>query len=147
MERAADVGLTREQERSLADALVMTWEQVRALREAGMDVQSHTSTHRVLQTLAPRQLLAELSESRATLEAVLGEPVRAIAYPVGKSLRAVPDIARAVREAGYELGFSNGTGVNWIHAFDALDAKRLSMDRSMPDAFFRAVLAFPFLAY
>jgi peptidoglycan/xylan/chitin deacetylase (PgdA/CDA1 family) len=147
LERAAGVELPSDEERRLADAMVMTWEHVAALHRAGMDVQSHTHTHRVLQTLGAEEIDRELRHSRAALESVLGVPVRAVSYPVGRSLRGSPEIARAVRAAGYELGFSNGTGVNRIRSFDPLDAKRLSMDRSMPDSFFRAMLALPWLAH
>jgi peptidoglycan/xylan/chitin deacetylase (PgdA/CDA1 family) len=125
----------------------MTWDQVKALRTAGMDVQSHTSTHRVLQTVPEEELLSELGSAREVLEGVLGEPVRAISYPVGKPLRYTPHIRNAVRAAGYELGFSNGTGVNHRWDFDPLDARRISLDVSLSDAFFRAMMALPYLAY
>ena len=78
-----------------------------------MDVQSHTRTHRVLQTLGRRGARERAARARgAMLEDVLGEPVSAISYPVGRPLRADAAHAAAVRDAGYELGFSNGTGVN-----------------------------------
>lgn len=147
LERAAGVVLPADEERRMADALVMTWEHVLALHRAGMGVESHTHSHRVLQTLGAGEVDRELRQSRCALERVLGVPVRAVSYPVGRSLRQSPDITRAVRAAGYELGFSNGTGVNRIRSFDPYDAKRLSMDRSMPDPFFRAMLALPWLAH
>lgn len=146
IERAAGVVLPRDEERQLADALVMTWEHVAALHGAGMDVQSHTHTHRVLQTLKAEEVDRELRRSRAALESVLGVAVRAVSYPVGRSVRDSPEIGRALRAAGYELGFSNGTGVNRILSLDPFDARRLSMDRSMPDPTFRAMLAIPWLA-
>ncbi|HXX68223.1 MAG TPA: polysaccharide deacetylase family protein [Polyangiaceae bacterium] len=147
VERAADVCLSSDEERGLADALIMTWDHVAALRAAGMDVQSHTHTHRVLQTLGPGELDRELRVSRALLERVLGAPVRAVSYPVGRSVRTSPEIVLAVQAAGYELGFSNGTGVNGIRSFDPFDVRRVAMDRSMPDSLFRATLAFPWLAH
>jgi len=147
LQRAAGVGIDPGEARWLADATVMTWDHVRALRAAGMDVQSHTRTHRVLQTLDPATLADELYGSRRTLEDVLGEPVRAISYPVGKSLREAHDVRAAVRAAGYELGFSNGTGIDSVRRLDPLDVKRLSMDVSLGEPFFRAVLALPWLAY
>ncbi len=147
VERAAGVALGVEEERLLVAETVMTWEHVVALRRAGMDVHSHTQTHRVLQTLDGSQLASELRGSREALEKVLGEPVRAISYPVGNSVRAAPSIRRAVREAGYDLGFSNGTGVNLVRALDALDVRRLSMDLALGDRFFRANLALPWLGY
>lgn len=147
VETASGVHLTEAVERQLADELVMTWAQVVALRRAGMDVQSHTCSHRVLQTLGPVELAHELRDSRKKLEDVLGEPVRAISYPVGKSLDAVPHVKRAVRDAGYELGFSNANGVNRVRAFDPLDARRISLDVAMSEPMFKAMLAIPWLAY
>ena len=143
---ACGVSLSDEEERRLADSILMTWDHVKALRAAGMDVQSHTSTHRVLQTLRDDQLAEELGGSREVLEGVLGEKVRAISYPVGKPLRFTPGIRNAVRKAGYELGFSNGTGVNHRWDFDPLDAKRISLDAELSDAMFHAMCALPYLA-
>jgi len=147
LETAAGVTVSRDEERRLADETVMTWEHVRALRRAGMDVQSHTHTHRVLQTLEAREVEAELRTSRAVLEEALGEPVRAVSYPVGRPLGAAPEVRRAVRDAGYELGFSNGTGVNRARTLDPLDVKRVSLDADIEDALFRAMLALPRLAH
>lgn len=144
---ACDVPLPRDEERALANRMLMTWDHVKAIRAAGMDVQSHTSTHRVLQTLGDEELASELSTSREVLEGVLGEKVRAISYPVGKPLRYTPGIRNAVRKAGYELGFSNATGVNHRWDFDPLDAKRISLDSDVPDALFHAMMALPYLAY
>jgi peptidoglycan/xylan/chitin deacetylase (PgdA/CDA1 family) len=147
LERAADFAISAEEERRLADETIMTWEHVVALRRAGMDVQSHTRTHRVLQTLGPAELDDELEGSRRTLERVLGERVRAISYPVGKPLRSLPAIREAVRKAGYELGFSNGTGVSAAARLDPLDVKRISLDVDLSEPFFRAMVALPWLAY
>jgi peptidoglycan/xylan/chitin deacetylase (PgdA/CDA1 family) len=140
------VSFAAAEERRLADETVLGWEQVVALRRAGMGVQSHTRTHRVLHTLEPAEVAEELRGSRARLEEVLAEPVRAISYPVGGPVGRYPEVRRAVRDAGYELGFSNGTGVNKL-ALDALDVKRISLDAKLSDAFFRTMLALPWLAY
>ena len=136
---------TRAAERAMADDLVMSWDHVRALDRAGMDVASHTATHRVLGTVADGELVGELRESRERLEAELGKPVFALAYPVGKSL----DKRRrhAVREAGFELGFSNKSGVNHRWSIDPLDVKRIALDPESGEGFFRAMLAVPYLAY
>jgi peptidoglycan/xylan/chitin deacetylase (PgdA/CDA1 family) len=147
LQRAAGFALGASEERRMADETVMTWDHVSALRRAGMGVQSHTRTHRVLQTLHPAQLADELDGSRRALENVLGERVRAISYPVGRPLRGVPNVREAVRSAGYELGFSNGTGVNSAVRLDPLDLRRLSLDGSLDDSFFRTMLALPWLAY
>jgi peptidoglycan/xylan/chitin deacetylase (PgdA/CDA1 family) len=145
--RAAGVETAGAEDRRLADETVMTWEHVTALRRAGMSVQSHTRTHRVLQTLSPGDLRDELCGSRETLERILDAPVCAVAYPVGKSVVAWDPVRRAVADAGYELGFSNATGVTRRSAFDPYDIRRISMDAHLSGAFFRAMLALPWLAY
>src|SRR5262249_6892257 len=48
---ALGVEWNRQIETRYADELIMTWDQVRALVRAGMDVESHGRRHRVLQTL------------------------------------------------------------------------------------------------
>ena len=145
---ASGVAWNPEIERGFADALLMRWEHVHALRAAGMDVQSHTRTHRILQTLPAAQLAAELRESRAELEAELREPIRAVAYPVGYSIAAEPRIRAAVRDAGYSLGFSNGSGINLLSGgADPLDLHRIAVESSVPSSYFRAAVTFPLFAH
>jgi peptidoglycan/xylan/chitin deacetylase (PgdA/CDA1 family) len=140
-------------EAELAAPLIMGWADVRALAAAGMDVESHTRWHRVLETLAPDELREELLGSRLDLEAQLGHPVRAIAYPVGR--RPPAWIRRAVADAGYRVGFTNASGVNhrwpaglpWARPIDPFDLHRLATERTCSDALFLAQIAVPPLAY
>lgn len=144
LEQATKVGWTLEDERRFADQLILSWDQVRALRRAGMDVASHTRTHRVLHTLSPAHLEEELSGSRKELEHLLKEPVRTISYPVGKTIADRPTIRAAVKAAGYELGFSNASGVNnFWQRVDPLDLRRISLDLDLGDALFRGIVALP----
>lgn len=147
---AAECGVawTREVERDIADKVIMTWDEVRALRAAGMDVQSHTRSHRVLQTLAASDLAHELTGSREILEARLEEPIRAIAYPVGRAIAEIPAIRKALVEAGYEVGFSNASGVTYRPgSADRYDVRRLAVDPELSMELFEASLAVPPLAY
>lgn len=153
---ALGVEWNREIEAEYANGLMMTWDQIRALARAGMDVESHSRTHRVLQTLDAAGLHSELTGSREDLEAQLGRPVRAIAYPVGRRLgRGAQPVRDAVRAAGYQIGLSNASGVNriWPAALrgvapvDRLDVRRLSLDRSISDAMYLTQIALPRLAY
>ena len=57
----ADAPWDAATERRLADRLIMTWDDVRTLRKSGMDVGSHTRTHRVLQTPNQRRAESELA--------------------------------------------------------------------------------------
>jgi peptidoglycan/xylan/chitin deacetylase (PgdA/CDA1 family) len=142
---AADVRWSRELERSLAGELVLDWDRLRAMRRAGQEIESHTRTHRVLQTVPEAQLRDELAGSRADLERELGVPARVIAYPVGLPVPA--NVRTAVRDAGYELGFLNTGGVSPTAAgFDPLAIRRIAMERPLASARFRAMLAIPPLA-
>jgi peptidoglycan/xylan/chitin deacetylase (PgdA/CDA1 family) len=144
---ACDVSVGPDEERRMADALLMTWDDLRAVRDAGMSVQSHSRSHRTLQTVPLPRLREELGGSREVLERELRDRVRAIAYPVGKRLGRAPEIRAAVSAAGYELGFTNATGVNNVWTFDPLDARRLSLEVDLPEAHFLAMLTIPGLAY
>jgi peptidoglycan/xylan/chitin deacetylase (PgdA/CDA1 family) len=142
-------------EAEYANGLMMTWDQIRALSRAGMDVESHSRSHRVLQTLDDENLRSELTGSREDLEAQLGRPVRAIAYPVGRRIQREVKIRRALDEAGYRIGLSNMSGVNrmWpvsmraVRHMDPFDMRRLATDRGMSDAMYFAQVAVPQLAY
>jgi peptidoglycan/xylan/chitin deacetylase (PgdA/CDA1 family) len=138
-----------------ADDLIMSWDQIRALARAGMDVESHGRRHRVLQTLDDGALADELAGARLDLEAQLGRPVRAVAYPVGRRINSEQRIRSALTAAGYQIGMSNCSGVNrwWPPALrrvapvDRFDLRRLATDRGMSDAMFLTQVAVPRLAY
>ena len=93
-------------DRHIADETVMTWDDVRELHRAGMAIGSHTRTHRILYTLESDLLDDELAGSRRDIEQAIGIPPAAIAYPAGRSLRALPMVTAAVRRAGYAAAFS-----------------------------------------
>jgi len=152
---ALGVPWTPDIEAQYAAGLIMTWDQIRALGRAGMDVESHGNRHRVLQTLDEGGLRDELSGSRALLESRLGRPIRAIAYPVGRAVTTDPTIRTALRDAGYRIGFSNKSGANrmWPPALrgvvplDPFDIRRVATERSMSDAMFLTQVAVPQFAY
>jgi len=155
LNRALGVDWNRELEATHADNIVMTWDQVRALARAGMDVESHTRRHRVLQTLDDEALRDELAGSRADLEAQLGRPVRAVAYPVGRRIAYQQRIRDAIAAAGYRIGLSNASGATriWpgrlrgVWPADPFDVRRVSTDRVMSDAMWFTQVAVPSLAY
>ena len=148
LESLTGTSLSRDQERALADALVMDWDQVRALKAAGMDVQSHTHSHRILQTLSDEQVREDLCTSRTLLEGQLNAPVFAVAYPAGKPIAAHPGLRRAVRRAGMRLGLTTAPGSMRLEkSIDWLGIPRVTVERDMPEPFFRGCLAFPQLAY
>jgi peptidoglycan/xylan/chitin deacetylase (PgdA/CDA1 family) len=146
---------SRDIEAKQSDDVVMTWDHLRSLARAGMDVESHTRRHRVLQTLDDDQLRDELAGSRHDLETQLGRPVRAIAYPVGRRISQLAKIRKAVADAGYRLGLTNASGATRIWPLplqsmlpaDPFDVRRFATDRDMSDAMYFTQVAVPRLAY
>jgi peptidoglycan/xylan/chitin deacetylase (PgdA/CDA1 family) len=135
-------------EADFASSLIMSWDQVRALRDAGMDVQSHTRTHRILHTLSPEDLESELAGSRDDLEEALDRPVSAVAYPVGRAITTNARLCAAVAAAGYDIGFSSATGTNLLaEGIHPYDVRRLAVAGEASDAYFRATMAFPSFAH
>jgi peptidoglycan/xylan/chitin deacetylase (PgdA/CDA1 family) len=148
LEAAAGAPLGRVEERELADQLLMSWDHVRNLKAAGMDVQSHTHTHRVLQTIPDEEVTADLRTSRSILESQIEAPVYALAYPAGKPIEAHPGLRRAVRRAGIRLGLTTRPGsIRLERSLDWLGIPRVTVERNMTEPFFRSCLAFPQMAY
>jgi len=76
----------------------MSWEQLRALSEAGMEIGSHSMTHRPPSTLTATELDSEMIDSKRLLEDHLGHPVVTASSPTGfYNAGIVP----AARSAGY----------------------------------------------
>ncbi|MFN2540512.1 MAG: polysaccharide deacetylase family protein [Mycobacteriales bacterium] len=67
----------------------------------GVEVGSHSVQHVHLDVLGPAELRAQLRDSRAALEDLVGQEVRGIAYPHGSHDRRV---LRAAEQAGYRSG-------------------------------------------
>lgn len=144
--KAGGIPWTEDESRHHGDRALMTWDDVRTMRAAGMGIGSHTAGHRVLETLPPAELAKELRSSRETLEEQLGEPVTTIAYPVGRSIAKFPAVRKALAEAGYELGFTSRPGVNRLPPHDdPFDVKRVTVDRDRPPAWTRLRFAIPSL--
>ena len=81
----------------------LTWDGVRALDQAGMEIGSHTATHPRLADLPDGKVLEELTASKEKLEAELHKPVDLLAYPYN-SVRA--NVRDAAQTAGYGIAVS-----------------------------------------
>ena len=131
-------------ERGIAEELILDWDGVRALVEAGMEVQSHGHSHALFPILSPEQVLHEASKSRQVLEARTGQSQVAIAYPAGAGLAPGQPSYDAVAEAGYKLGFCLGSqSCRLGQISDWLGLMRLTSHPELTEARFRGFLAFP----
>jgi peptidoglycan/xylan/chitin deacetylase (PgdA/CDA1 family) len=93
----------------------LTWADLEAMRDAGVDIESHSFTHPLLthpgHAMGPSEytdwLRYELKTSRELLEQRLERPVTALAYPYGGYDEAV---VRAAAEASYRAAFTCNDG-------------------------------------
>jgi peptidoglycan/xylan/chitin deacetylase (PgdA/CDA1 family) len=123
---------------AIGKGATMDWRQIRALHAAGMEIGSHTLTHRPPSTLNDDELRYELRESRRVLEDGLGAPVTSISSPTGffnPRMRAI------AREAGYQslsfgqIGLAADQG-------DAFSLQRVAVKYATPHTEFEALLRF-----
>lgn len=104
----------------------VTWPQLVAMREAGMEIGSHTLTHPCPSTLDDRELRYELVESKSVLEQGLAAPVEFVASPTGYDH---PRFGPLAREAGYRAALQGVIGRNTPKT-DRYALKRFVLKRS-----------------
>lgn len=112
----------------------LSWDGVRALAAAGMEIGSHTQTHARLSELNEEQVQDELVQSKRTLEEQLHAPVDLLAYPYNSVRRRVRAAAEA---AGYRIAVSGA-----VHGgSDALDLLRVSITGFTTPEQFRSIVS------
>lgn len=111
----------------------LVWPEVRALRDAGMEIGSHSVRHPRLTALAHPQLRDEVFTSKQLLESGLGQPVEFFAYPYTARGKSTRDMVKA---AGYRGAVSGLRG-----SLDARDLQRLVMHRGMSQDDLRGLLS------
>lgn len=72
-----------------------SWSQLREMVEGGLDIGSHSITHRNLLRLSPEDAHREIADSKHMLEDKLGAAVESFCYPQAKWNRALEDVVRA----------------------------------------------------
>lgn len=86
----------------------ISWEMAEEMGASGVDIQSHTKTHRPCVGLSVEELARELSGSKAIIEKRLGRACDHLCWPKGKFDHAAIDAAKA---AGYKALFTTRHGV------------------------------------
>ncbi|MCD9143497.1 polysaccharide deacetylase family protein [Streptomyces albireticuli] len=88
--------------------LMLSWDQVRELAAAGVEIGGHSHSHPQLDQLTDAQLWFEVARCREILAEELGEPPVSFAYPYGYSDRRVRDTVRA---AGFTISLAVGNAL------------------------------------
>jgi peptidoglycan/xylan/chitin deacetylase (PgdA/CDA1 family) len=89
---------------------VSTWEMLAEAAAAGVEIGSHTLSHRRLADLSAADIRTEVFDSRAEIERRIGKPCISFAWPFGRAGSITRDGLRICREAGYEFIFSSMRG-------------------------------------
>jgi peptidoglycan/xylan/chitin deacetylase (PgdA/CDA1 family) len=91
--------------------LMMTSQQVKEMREAGMQIGAHTVSHPILASVALAEARREMHESKVFLEDLLGERVSLFAYPNGKpGVDYLSEHVALARELGFDAAVSTSKG-------------------------------------
>jgi len=113
--------------------LMMTSAQVKAMRNAGMQIGAHTVSHPILARLGDEEARHEIQHSKLVLENLLGERVGLFAYPNGKPGEDYnAQTVELVRGLGFDAAVSthwgasrNGDDMFQIRRFTPWDRSRL----------------------
>lgn len=96
----------------LPSDLMLTSEQVKMMRRAGMSIGAHTVTHPIIGRLGPDEVRAEIVGSKEFLESLLQERVGLFAYPNGQpTLDYRREDAEAIRSLGFDAAVTTASGV------------------------------------
>jgi peptidoglycan/xylan/chitin deacetylase (PgdA/CDA1 family) len=128
-------------EAELGRGRFLTWDDARALVDAGMSIGSHARSHRSLASLSEGEQICELAESKRTLEAELGRTVEALAYPYGWPGTFDSTTERLALEAGYKVAFTSMAGVNHALTTTPMAVRRLGVGSADSTVLLRARLA------
>lgn len=92
--------------------LMMSHDEVRGLRAAGMEVGAHTRSHPILSGLTDEQAQTEIWGGKADLEAILGQTVEVFAYPNGNPERDLTSRdVMLIEAAGFRAAATTAWGV------------------------------------
>lgn len=84
-----------------AEYAPMSWSQLAAAEDAGIEIGGHTMTHAFLPALDDSALRYELVDAKRLMERHLRDPVTTFAYPNGMHYDVNPSVAQAVEAAGF----------------------------------------------
>lgn len=84
----------------------LTADDILALHRSGFEIGAHTVNHVDLGKVGLEVAHTEITESRKSLEEILGHPVNYVSFPYGKKSNIRTEVTELVRETGYEAMFS-----------------------------------------
>lgn len=86
----------------------MTAPEIKTISAAGIEIGSHTLSHPNLTKISANKVATELTESKASLESLLGRKVISFCYPTGKYNLEIENI---VQSNGYEYAVTTNNSL------------------------------------
>ncbi len=86
--------------------LHLNWDQVRKMRDLGIEFGAHTASHPILTKVPLSQVEHELVSSKNQLQEELKKEVFSFAYPNGGRLDISPAVVELVKKTGFKLAFT-----------------------------------------
>jgi peptidoglycan/xylan/chitin deacetylase (PgdA/CDA1 family) len=125
------------------ERLFVNWTELKEMAAAGMDIGSHTHTHRLLAHLSPAEQRQELGRSKEILEGRLGAPVSSVAYPIGSRVAYSAETCSIAASLGYRWGFNFLRRANELPISNPLDIDRFAVSENPDRSTLRAQVCFP----
>jgi peptidoglycan/xylan/chitin deacetylase (PgdA/CDA1 family) len=115
---------------ALEGRTMLSWQEIREMQDAGMDIGAHTCTHPRLTQLPMERIAAEMLGSKTIIREMLGRPVACFAYPFGRYDARIRDLAAQhfCCALSDKLGFV--TADSDPFALERVDAHFLRTDRT-----------------
>ena len=115
---------------------MLTWDQIREMRDLHMIIGAHTVTHANLPSAGLADATAEIEGSKARLEKELGEPITMFSYPNGGAERYfTPELQQVVQAAGYASAVTSRNGFASA-ASDLFGLERVQVAERLDDLLF-----------
>lgn len=88
----------------LGKALILSWDEVRAMRDAGISFGAHSLNHPNLTKLPVEQVKREIVQSKIEIEERLGQDITVFCYPNGAFNAKISEL---VKEAGFHYALTS----------------------------------------
>ncbi len=108
-------------------ASVLSWQALRGLAQEGVTLGAHTRNHPILTRVSPEVMRQEAIDSWEDLEREIGAIPPIFAYPSGG---ANDEVVRILKQAGFELAFLTGHGINDMRKIDRLQMRRINVGQT-----------------
>lgn len=112
----------------------MTWEQVRTMSQSGMEIGSHSVTHRSLARIPLEEAIREIKQSKQEIENRTQKECLHFAFPFGSALDYSQTLIDEVKKAGFDTSLLNIHGYNRLPT-DRFSLKRIIMTESINPSF------------